>query len=66
MPDNGGFATAAYFIDYKVVPKQLTPGIEKRLSHRSVLLAYAALALGLALSPVWNKPPRPNSGEQYG
>ena len=47
--------TAAYFIDYKVVPKQYTPGIEKRLSHNSVLLAYGAIALGLALSPLWNK-----------
>ena len=47
--------TAAYLIDYKVVPKQFTPGIEKRLSHNSVLLAYAALAFGFALSPVWNK-----------
>ncbi len=47
--------TVAYLIDYKAVPKQFTPGIEKRLSHHSVLMAYAALALGLALSPVWNK-----------
>ena len=47
--------TIAYFIDYKVVPKQFTPGIEKRLSHTSILIAYAALALGFALSPVWNK-----------
>ncbi len=47
--------TAAYLIDYKVVPPQFTPGIEKRLSRNSVLMAYAALALGLALSPVWNK-----------
>ena len=48
-------AIVAYLIDYKVVPKQFTPGIEKRLSHKSVLIAYAALALGLALSPVWNR-----------
>ncbi len=47
--------TVAYLIDYKVVPKQFTPGIEKRLSHNSVLIAYAAIALGFALSPVWNK-----------
>ena len=47
--------TVAYLIDYKAVPKQFTPGIEKRLSHNSVLIAYAALALGLALSPAWNK-----------
>ena len=47
--------TVAYFIDYKAVPPQFTPGIEKRLSHTSVLLAYAGIALGFALSPLWNK-----------
>lgn len=47
--------TAAYFIDYKVVPKQFTPGIEKRLSQASVLAAYAVLAATLAASPLWNK-----------
>ena len=45
---------AAYFIDYKVVPKQFTPGIEKRLSHRSVLLAYGAMVIAFTLSPIWN------------
>jgi len=45
----------AYFIDYKVVPPQFTPGIEKRVSHNSVLVAYAGIALGFALSPLWNK-----------
>ncbi len=45
---------AAYFIDYKVVPPQFTPGIEKRLSRSSVSLAYAGIALGFALSPLWN------------
>ncbi len=52
----------AYFIDYKVVPTQFTPGIEKRISHNSVLAAYAAIALGFALSPLWNKPPAPSLG----
>ena len=47
--------SAAYLIDYKVVPKQFTPGIEKRLSQNSVLLAYAAITLAFVLSPVWNK-----------
>ncbi len=47
--------TAAYVIDYKIVPKRLAPGIENRLSHRSVLLAYVALGLAFALSPLWNK-----------
>lgn len=46
---------AAYLIDYKVVPPQFTPGIEKRLTRNSVLVAYASIALGFALSPLWNK-----------
>lgn len=50
----------AYWIDYKLVPKQFTPGIEKRLSHNAVLLSYAAMALGFALSPLWNQPSPPS------
>ena len=50
-------AAAAYWIDYKAVPPQFTPGIEKRLSRRSVLLAYGAMALLFWLSPLWNKKP---------
>lgn len=46
---------AAYVIDYKIVPKQFTPGIEKRLSPRSVLLAYGAMVLAFSLSLLWNK-----------
>ncbi len=46
---------AAYVIDFKIVPKQYTPGVEKRLSHNSVLLAYAAMTLMFTLSPSWNK-----------
>jgi len=46
---------ASYMIDYKVVPKQYTPGIENRLSPQSVGLAYAALGVTLALSGLWNK-----------
>ncbi len=46
---------AAYAIDYHVVPKQFTPGIEKRLSQKSVLLAYAAMVLAFTLSPLWNR-----------
>ncbi len=45
---------ASYVIDYKVVPKQYTPGIENRLSPQSVGLAYAALGVTLALSGLWN------------
>ncbi len=46
---------AAYVIDYKVVPKRFTPGIEKRLTPKSVLLSYAAMATVFALSPLWNR-----------
>lgn len=46
---------AAYVIDYKIVPKQFTPGIETRLSRQSVLLSYSAMALGFALSPLWKR-----------
>ena len=46
---------AAYVIDYKIVPKQFTPGIEKRLSPQSVLASYGAMAAMFALSPHWNK-----------
>ena len=46
---------AAYVIDYKIVPKQFTPGIEKRLTPKSVLASYAAMAVMFTLSPLWNK-----------
>jgi len=46
--------TASYVIDYKVVPKQYTPGIEARLSPQSIGLAYAVLGVTLALSRRWN------------
>jgi hypothetical protein len=47
----GGAAISglAYVTDYKLVPAWLTPGFEKRLSNRSLLGIYAALALGLGL-----------------
>ncbi len=47
-----GVATAgiAYVVDFYVVPKRLTPGFEKRLSNRSLLGIYAALAAGLMIS----------------
>ncbi len=47
-------ALIAYGIDYFVVPKRYTPGIEKRLSGRGIAFAYAVLAVTLALSGAWN------------
>jgi hypothetical protein len=48
----GGVAVAglAYFTDYYVVPKRLTPGFEKRLSPTSMALVYSALAATLPLA----------------
>jgi hypothetical protein len=40
----------AYVVDYHVVPKRLTPGVEDRLSSRSLLVLYVVLALSLALA----------------
>lgn len=46
----GGAATAAlaYLTDYHVVPRRLTPGVEKRLTGRSLFLVFGALAVGLS------------------
>ena len=44
----------AYVIDYYVVPKQFTPGIEKRLSGRALLICYGALCASLAVSGLWH------------
>ena len=41
-------SATAYVTDYHIVPRRLTPGFEKRLSNRSLLGVYTALALGLA------------------
>jgi hypothetical protein len=41
-------AAAAYTVDFHCTPKRLTPGFERRLSQRSLLMVYGAFALGLA------------------
>ncbi|MFL6650157.1 MAG: hypothetical protein ACJ8J7_02600 [Sulfurifustaceae bacterium] len=42
----GAAATAglAYITDYKIVPRRLTPGYEKRVSGRSLLMIYSVIA----------------------
>lgn len=37
----------AYVTDYYLVPKRFTPGFEKRLSGKSLLAIYGALAIGM-------------------
>ena len=49
----------AYVTDYKLVPAWMTPGFEKRLSNRSLLGIYAALALGLGLGGLLSEAPQP-------
>jgi hypothetical protein len=41
-------AAVADVVDYVFTPKRLQPGYERQLSKRSLVLAYAAFALGLA------------------
>jgi hypothetical protein len=41
-------SAGAYVTDYYLVPDRLTPGFEKRLSNKSLLIFYGVLALGLA------------------
>ena len=51
----GGLTSAiAYLTDYYIVPKRLTPGVEKRLSSRSLLAMYTVLALSLAFGSLLN------------
>ena len=57
-------ATAAYVIDYKLVPPRYTPGIEKKIGHGSVLAVYAVLAATHALSPLWNSYDTPSTETQ--
>jgi hypothetical protein len=49
----GTFAAAvtttaiANVVDFQLTPDRLTPGFEKRLSHRALFCTYAAVAAGL-------------------
>lgn len=47
----GGIATSATasVVDYRLVPRRLTPGFEHRLSRGSMVAAFAAIAAGIAL-----------------
>jgi hypothetical protein len=45
----------AYWVDYHVVPKRFTPGFEERLSRKSLLGIYVALAVSLAVGSLWRR-----------
>jgi hypothetical protein len=50
----GGVACSAvaYFVDYGLIPKRLTPGYEHRVSKGAMVAIYAALAAGFVLGAV--------------
>ncbi|KQW43280.1 MULTISPECIES: hypothetical protein [unclassified Roseateles] len=43
-------SSVAAVVDLACVPDRLTPGFEKRISNRSLVMVYTAFAAGLALS----------------
>jgi hypothetical protein len=47
-----GLAAAGFacLVDYRVVPRRLSPGFELRLSRRSIAAGYLAFGLGIALA----------------
>jgi hypothetical protein len=45
----GATALVANIVDFQLTPRRLKPGFEKQLSRKSLLVVYAAFALGLAL-----------------
>jgi hypothetical protein len=47
-----GAATAAVacLVDYRLTPKRLEPGFDAQLSRKSLVLVYAAFAIGLAIT----------------
>lgn len=50
-------ATSAFaaLTDYKLTPKRLHPGYEKRLSRQSLAVVYGGFALGLALGAILSR-----------
>lgn len=48
----GLIAIIAYITDYYLVPKSVTPGMERRLSNRSLFFIYTMLGLGLSLGSI--------------
>jgi hypothetical protein len=51
-------ATVANIVDFKLTPKRLRPGFETQLSRKSLFVAYAAFAIGLALVAPRNRTAR--------
>jgi hypothetical protein len=48
----GVVAALAYFVDYHLMPKRLTPGWEERVSVRSLAMIFGAMALSLPVRSI--------------
>lgn len=48
-------SAVAWFVDYHLTPKRLTPGFEHVVSRRSRFMIYSAFAAGLAIGAMKNK-----------
>ncbi|MFO1396551.1 MAG: hypothetical protein U1F48_05765 [Burkholderiales bacterium] len=46
-------AAVAAAVDFRIVPKRLSPGFEARLSRPALLAVYAGFAVGLASAACW-------------
>jgi hypothetical protein len=55
--DGALVSTVAYLIDYYVVPRRLTPGFEKRLPGKTLMMIYTALAAGLSARDLLTRQP---------
>lgn len=49
-------AATAYAVDYKIVPRRLTPGFEAHLSGKSLAAVYVALGAGLFAVAMLRRP----------
>lgn len=56
LRDAVAVSVLAAVVDYTVTPKRFTPGWEFVLSHRSMAVAYAAMAAGLAGAALASQP----------
>jgi len=56
LRDAVAVSTFAAVVDYTVTPKRFTPGWEFVLSHRSMAIAYAAMAAGPAGAALASQP----------
>ena len=53
LVDAAAVTALSAVVDFKAVPKRLTPGFERRLSVPSLTSVYAALGIGLAIGGWW-------------